>query len=259
MMTSMSTEHAERVERERAFHDERYADDHRGVTEKYYEVDAGRAAFVAALAAVPAGARVLEYGCGTGSSAFDLAARGAIVTGIDISPVAVDAATREAVRRGVPARFVEDDAHRLSLADRSVDVVCGTGVLHHLDLDLALPELARVLDDGGWAVFYEPLGTNPLIRAYRRLTPKLRTPDEHPLVPGDLDLARRHFRRVEASHHTALALAGVVLRRLPGGERVVGALHRLDAWLFRVVPPARWLAWVVVLRLAEPRRPGGPA
>jgi SAM-dependent methyltransferase len=250
--------HEQRVERERAFHDERYADDQRGVTEKYYAVDDGRAAFAAALDAVPRGARVLEYGCGTGSSAFDLAARGVDVTGIDISTVAIAAAVEEAARRGLSERlrFVQDDAHGLSQADASFDVVCGSGVLHHLDLDRALPEIARVLDRDGWAVFYEPLGSNPIIGLYRRLTPKLRTPDEHPLLPRDLALARRSFEVVEASHHTALALFGVVLRRLPGGARAVAALHRADRWLFRVVPPTRWLAWVVVLRLSKPIRAG---
>ena len=35
---------------------------------------------------------------------------------------------------------------------------------------------------GGLAVFMEPLGRNPLINRYRRLTLTLRTVDEYPLM-----------------------------------------------------------------------------
>jgi SAM-dependent methyltransferase len=249
------TDHDARVERERAFHDARYADDPRGVTDKYYDVDSGVAAYRSALARTQPGDRVLEYGCGTGSAAFDLSRDGAVVTGIDISPVAIEAATAEAEARGVGdrAQFRAMDAHRLDLPDDGFDLVCGSGVLHHLDLGLALPELARVLAPGGRAVFYEPLGTNPLIRLYRRLTPKLRTPDEHPLVAADLSLAARSFSGVDVEYHTFLALAGAVAGRLPGGRRIVALLQRADRWLFRRVPPTRRLAWTAVIHLTGPR------
>jgi hypothetical protein len=48
------------------------------------------------------------------------------------------------------------------------------------DLSLACSEIARVLRPGGPAIFVEPLGHNPLINAYRKRTPALRTVDEHP-------------------------------------------------------------------------------
>ena len=240
------------VERERAFHDRRYADDPRSATHKYYAVESGAAAYDAGLHDVAAGSDVLEYGCGGGSKGFDLAARGASVTGIDISPVAIADAEAEASRRGVDARFVAMDAHRLDFADRSFDVVCGSGILHHLDLGAALPEVARVLRPGGFGLFYEPLGTNPIINLYRRLTPKLRSPDEHPLVPADLDLARASFRRVDTEVHSCFALAGAVLGRLGPAGRLTAWLVRFDRWLFRRWPWTQRFAWVIVIRLAEP-------
>lgn len=246
------------VQRERAFHDERFADDaaRRRATGRYYAVDAGKPAYADAIAAIPTGAVVLEYGCGTGSAAFDLAARGVDVTGIDISAVAVESARTEAGARGVDPRFVVGDAHALDAADDTYDVVCGSGILHHLDLAVALPEVARVLRPGGTALFCEPLGTNPLINLFRRLTPSLRTPDEHPLVPADVELARRSFGVVEHEAFTFLALAGAVLGRLGPARRlvptVVPALHRGDRWLFRRLPWTRRLAWVTVLRLSSP-------
>jgi 2-polyprenyl-3-methyl-5-hydroxy-6-metoxy-1,4-benzoquinol methylase len=46
------------------------------------------------------GLRILEFGCGDGELAVELAARGASVVGIDASPQAVAAARDRAVREG---------------------------------------------------------------------------------------------------------------------------------------------------------------
>ena len=44
-----------------------------------------------------------------------------------------------------------------------------------------LNEISRILKPNGKLLFIEPLGTNPLINFYRKLTPKSRSKDEHPL------------------------------------------------------------------------------
>jgi SAM-dependent methyltransferase len=256
-MDAQSTD--DRVERERRFHDDRYADETRGRAAKYYaDTDPGPRRYHEALTTFPAGSRVLEYGCGTGSSGFDLAARGCQVTGIDISPVAIEAATAEAARRGLSdrCRFVEMDAERLTFEPASFDAVCGSGVLHHLDLDRAFDALGSVLTPGGQAVFYEPMGHNPLINAYRRLTPRMRTSDEHPLRLDDFDLARRRFGDVRTEFFGLLSVGGAFVRRLPGGRAVARALAAADDWLFRRVPWIRRWAWVVVLELRQPLRAG---
>lgn len=246
-----------RYERERAFHDGRYRDDgDRSRAEKFYESgDESAKRYRALLATIPAGAAVLEYGCGTGSAAFDIAARGAKVLGIDISPVAISTASSEAVERGLGdgLRFATMNAEDLDLPDDSIDVVCGSGVLHHLDVSKAFSEITRVLRADGWAVFVEPLGHNPLINAYRRSTPEMRTPDEHPLRESDIVEARRCFEVVEVDAFNLLTLAVVPLRRYGFQPWLRALLHRADQALFRWVPPLRRHAWVAVLRLAGPR------
>ena len=246
----MTPEDASRLKRERDYHDARYEEETRTSAGKYYEVDASQRVYRGHLASVGSGDRVLEYGCGVGSAAFDLAAAGAVVTGIDISPVAISKANAEAVERGVETvRFVEMDAEALHIDDASVDVVCGSGILHHLDLDRATAEIQRVLRPGGWAVFKEPLGANPLINLYRRLTPGMRTPDEHPLVDHDFDRMEQRFDSVDVECFNLVALAGVPFRRLPGGRRIVEVLHAADRWIFARVPPLRRWAWIAVIRL----------
>ena len=59
-------------------------------------------------------------------------------------------------------------------------------------------EIARTLKPGGTALFIEPLGHNPAHQLYRRMTPSMRTADEHPLLQSDLASARRHFGEVRA-------------------------------------------------------------
>lgn len=80
------------------------------------------------LASVPAGARVLELGCGTGArSTPELAARFRLV-GVDISPVSLAAA-----RRNLPdAAFVCADMATLGFRPESFDAVAAFYSIIHL-------------------------------------------------------------------------------------------------------------------------------
>jgi ubiquinone/menaquinone biosynthesis C-methylase UbiE len=196
---------------------------------------------------------VLEYGCGRGSAAFDLAASGAQVIGIDISDVAIDLATRRGAELGLGdrLRFRVMDAEQLEFEDASFDLVCGIAILHHLQIDRAYAEIARVLRPGGHGVFLEALGHNPLINLYRRRTPDLRTVDEHPLRVGDLELARRYFSDASFSYFNLMSLAALPLRRQGAFPAVAHALERVDQALFSHVAYLRRHAWMAVLRLTR--------
>jgi SAM-dependent methyltransferase len=252
-----SGEHGDtaRLTRERDFHDDRYADETRLAARRFYSVTrASQAALERELATLRPGDRALEYGCGIASRAFDLAARGVLVSGIDISPVAIEASEEEAARRGIGGLDLRVmDAERLELEDRSFDMVFGSGILHHLDLDRAFPEIARVLRPDGRAVFIEPLGHNPAINLYRRLTPAMRTVDEHPLLARDLAEAGRWFGRVDVEWFHLATMAAVPLRSTSAFPRVLTRLERVDEAVFARVPAARRLAWTCVLVLADPR------
>ena len=249
-MTAKMDRVSDRKEREREFHDERFATDHRASLDRVYEGNAIVAWYREAVLAAAAGRRVLEYGCGTGGVAFDVAEVATSVQAIDISPVAVQLVRDEAARRGVAVSADVMDAEALDLPDDSFDLVCGTGILHHLDLDASLREIHRVLAPTGRAIFVEPLGHNPVINLFRAVTPKMRTPDEHPLRVADFDAMRELFRRVDVREFGLLGLAGLV----PGvPERAGAALHRADARLFRRWPRTGRYAWMAAVSLAEPR------
>jgi SAM-dependent methyltransferase len=253
----MSTD---RLAREQEFHDRAFADDTRSRVGRFYAVARRSQGFYEAqLRRRCAGAAVLEYGCGQGSSANDLARAGArSVLGIDISPVAIEQARERAELAGCAGstRFEVMDAEQLDVRDDTFDLCCGTAILHHLDLDRAFAELARTLRPQGSALFYEPLGHNPAINLYRRATPELRTRDEHPLHAQDLERAARWFGQVEerSFHLTALAAAGVY-GRAPF-EPLLRGLEHVDRAMFRLLPAARRWAWVVVLSFSEPLKHG---
>jgi SAM-dependent methyltransferase len=246
-----------RQEREQAFHDVTFAEHTRRQAWGFYAITGAskRALRDTIVAEGPAGKRVLEFGCGLDTQAFFLGGQGATVTGIDISPVAVEEARRHAEESGLADQvtFEVMDAENLEFPDHSFDLVCGSSVLHHLDLDAAYREIARVLVPGGVGVFFEPLGVNPLINAYRRRTPQLRTVDEHPFVAADFALARERFADVRLEFFHLASLAAIPLRKQRFFPQLVSALDSFDQRLFRLVPRTRKHAWMVVLRLADPR------
>lgn len=244
---------------EREFHDRVFRDGTRAEVTGYYAAVAGsRRRYEAYLREHAAGREVLEYGCGPGSSAFFVAELGGKVTGIDLSPVAIELARSEAASRGISgAEFRVMDAERLGFPDGSFDLVCGTGILHHLDLERAFGEIARVLRAGGSAIFIEPLGHNPLIKRFRRATPHLRTAGERPLLMGDVRLAEGYFGRVEMHPYGVATLAAIPFRELAGFGRLVSVLERVDGALFRAVPRAGKYAWQAVLIFSGRPRGGG--
>jgi ubiquinone/menaquinone biosynthesis C-methylase UbiE len=143
------------------------------------------------------GKRILEVGCGPGVDLVHLAATGARVTAVDLTPEAVSLARRHLEVRGLDATVQEANAERLPFDEGTFDVVYSHGVLHHtVDTQRAIDEVRRVLKPGGEAV----------IMLYHRnswfwwLSKVSRTPVEHadadaPIVRAySIGEVRRLFR-----------------------------------------------------------------
>ena len=125
----------------------------------------------------------------SGEQSLNLLVRGARVSGIDISKKYIDNATQAAKMTGYRKERYEFrvmDAHCLDFPHEYFDMVIGRGVLHHLDLEVSLEEIRRVLKKGGRALFQEPLASNPILKLFRILTPQARTRDEKPLTHENL-------------------------------------------------------------------------
>jgi ubiquinone/menaquinone biosynthesis C-methylase UbiE len=203
------------------------------------------------------GKQVLEYGCGEGWITQDLAQGGALVSAFDISAEAVRRTQEVLASAGLSdrCRIAQMGAERLDYPDDHFDLSIGFAILHHLDLELALAELYRVLKPGGVAYFAEPLGSNPLINLYRRLTPQYRTEDEKPLDLEALAPLLARFKEVEHTEYYVTALAAVALVYLPFGVSLYPAVNRrlmrLDDKLLRMFPGLGRLAWYTILKLEK--------
>lgn len=71
------------------------------------------------------GERLLDVGCGTGRHAVALAAMGAVVTGVDLSPAMLERARARAAAAGVHIELLEADARDLPPGLEPYDVAIG--------------------------------------------------------------------------------------------------------------------------------------
>ncbi len=100
-----------------------------------------------------AGKRVLEVGCGAGSSSVMFALRGASVVAVDLTEDALFTTRQKFQLLELPGEVLQADAEELPFGDATFDVVFSSGVLHHTpNTDQAIHEIDRVLKPGGHAV-----------------------------------------------------------------------------------------------------------
>lgn len=135
------------LQRESQFHDHKVLVNARRSCSRFYSITrASRALYEESLRSCCRGKRILDYGCGTGSTALDLTRLDAIVTGIDISSAAIEQAQKRAgqEREGTQPAFLVMNAEELDFPSASFDIVCGGAILHHLNLDRSLSEITRV-------------------------------------------------------------------------------------------------------------------
>jgi SAM-dependent methyltransferase len=189
---------------------------------------------------------LLDYGCFDGWSIPTLlkcAPRR--IFGIDIAENAIVTARRE---YGHIADFSVMDCHRLALRNESIDVVVGRAILHHLDFDVAMREVHRVLKRGGKAIFLEPLRDNPAGKLVRLLTPGARTKDELPLTRSQIQRADKMFGENRHFFSGFMSVGCGMLSSLISKDpanAVMRLAHRVDLRL--ADSPLKWWMRMVLL------------
>jgi len=200
----------------------------------------------------PRGLRVLDVGCGDGLNAAIMAKLGALVTGVDVSPGAIEVAERRAALNGVSdrARFMCAPLETVDFPARSFDVVWGDAILHHMlgGIDDVLPQLAAWCKPGGLVVFSEPIVLSPITRYARRLFPANPgvTEDERQLEAADLARIAQHLPGLAIRHYNLIGRANRFLRR-PAVSKVVSPWIAALDYALLSLPGVRRLAGTCVL------------
>ena len=192
---------------------------------------------------------ILDYGCGIGLNTEKyLKYLPKKITGIDISEISLQKARKRVkLYENQKVEFKQDNCENLSLENESFELVYGTGVLHHLKLDLAIKEIARVLKKDGKIIFVEPLGTNPIINLYRWMTPKARSQDEHPFNENDFAFMRNHFKDLKIKYYGFLTLIFYPFYGNQSSSKFFNWLSNFDQYLFksRFLRKFAWSALIV--------------
>ena len=155
-------------------------------------------------AAIKAGERVIDVGCGCGATSFDLAKKvgqGGHITGVDISEPMLGRA-RELKPAGAPVEFVLADATGYPFAPASTDLLFSRfGVMFFAQPSDSFSNMRKALRPGGRLVFacWRTPRDNPwmmigLKEAYK-FVPKL--PEMKPDDPGPFSFAdEERVRRI---------------------------------------------------------------
>lgn len=117
--------------------------------------------------------KILEIGCSGGSFTLKFAKRLAVsgkaakIFAVDISDRLIQLAQKKDCPDNVS--FQVCDAEKLPFDEEHFDIVCGNAILHHLNLDIVIPEIKRVLKRGGKIIFFEPNLLNPEVFAVKKI------------------------------------------------------------------------------------------
>jgi len=200
---------------------------------------------------------ILDFACGNGENGVYAAQKGAICTGIDISPEGVDNSNKNAADAGVSdhCKFEVMDGENMTFADNSFDLAVEYGALHHVDLDAALSELARVLKPEGKMMCIEALRHNPLIHWYRKRTPHLRTEweVEHILGVESFDVMKKYFDNVEVKYFHLASLITVPIRKTFLFKPLIAICNAIDKVILSNQLIGKY-GWIMAVELSGPKK-----
>lgn len=193
-------------------------------------------------AKLEAGQRVVDWGCGPGGLAVELARRvgpAGRVFGFDLNAQFLERARQRAARDGVSERIdlaqVSDE--RIPLPDAAVDRVVCKNVLEYVpDLDATLTEFRRVLVPGGlahaidsdWGLLaVEPIGPERIAELFAAASVAYRTPLVGRKLYGAFRRAGFREPRVLATCPTdTRGLMAPIILNMAGYARASGRMER---------------------------------
>ena len=235
--------------REKEFHDELHILNKRRFQNKFYKAVYNLYEdFFDILKTIVQSKDVLDYGCGTSNLAEKVSNfKPKKLVAIDISEEAIKKAKNKIKSEENKIDYRVENCENSNLSSDSFDVIYGSGILHHLNLNKSLKELSRMLKKGGIILFAEPMATNPIINIYRKFTPKARSADERPLLFQDIKLIESMFKNVEAKYYGFLTLIFFPFYKSPENSKLFRFISGIDRMILKI-KYFRFLAWSVLVK-----------
>lgn len=240
---------------EKAFHDKKLS----GKTEaNYYDIGFNNIIFNEMMNRIGniENKKVVEFGCGDGWLTKLLATRGAKVWSFDISVEAVKRNRSFVNKLNLQDKVRVDQmaAESLKYDSNMFDLMVGNAILHHVDLGKTLKEIRRVLKKGGRAFFMEPLGHNPFLNLFRKVTPNLRSKDEMPMRFEQFQLIRQYFPKFNHDEFYLTTIFALVFYFLGARSLTLKArnlLFKLDKSILYFFPVLRKYCWYSIFELEK--------
>jgi len=243
----------ERVSREKVWHNKKKS---RQMQQKYYGSIVGKMwnDYVECINKLLSNENtiLLDYGCGSGNDLIELSDKIKKGIGVDISETLIDDAKLKMEEKGIKnINFFVMDVMKTTFENETFSLIRGSAILHHLDLEISLKEIKRILKTNGKAIFFEPLGMNPAINLYRKFTPEARTVDERPFTKKDINKIKEIFPNAKIRYYSFFTLFSVPFRKFRFFSKILSIMDFMDKIALSKYSPLKYMAWICLIEMKK--------
>jgi len=203
---------------------------------------------------------MLDFGCGTGSRTIHLIPAGWSLIGIDISKESINIAQSQGAATTQVTEYLVMDGEAMSFSKNKFDLIVDYGSFSSLNMNLAIPEIVRVLKPGGSLIAIETLGHNLLFNCKRKWNVfrgnRTTWTADHIMKKAEWRKMSAHFETVHIDYFGLTGLMLVpLIRFLPHKIKIISEFFfsTIDQQLFKV-EMLKPLAFKTVVRLTGLRQ-----